>query len=426
MSEQRTPEQNNSRSILWLALIVAPLLARIPAIFVTHNWWGLNHSSFYPGWISIVALVAGAVWGARWIHPPETSSSKKGFQKRFWDSVEHRRGALYASGVSLALFWALSGDMFLYGDGYVTLGSLAQYAHPQASPFAFLAGKLDVALYRILPGFSERALNNAGAVLRIEAAVSGALTIWLWLKTAAALSPESGKRTFLFGLAAGSGVTPLFFGIGYHYTVATAIVSLFVYLYVILIKEQNKKRRRALGAGLFLVGALAPLYLAQLVFLWPGLVFMMGLAFFPGSKSERVWGAVALLSLGALVFFIYTEAGYNLWIAARLTPLYSKPPEFDYGLLRFDRIIDLLNTKLVLIPLYPFFLYVIVTRIWRERCDHIVGGLGVLALSTAVWLFISDYPGGSPREIVTVAPSVVAPLILSGYLWIKKQNRYHC
>ncbi|HSG99852.1 MAG TPA: tetratricopeptide repeat protein [candidate division Zixibacteria bacterium] len=408
---QRSAHKGSSTA-LWLILILAPLAARLLALGMESDWWGLNHAAFYPWWLALVGVALTVALGAAlWGRPLDG--------ELFWRFAGQRGGAALFALVVGAICGLSAGDHYLFGDGYWRLGNLAQLATPFAHPLEYLATWGEALLHRALPEFFDRPLNNAGLTLRLEAALGGAGAVFLWLRTIPLLLRENAGRTTLLALLLGSGVTLLFCGIGLRYAPAVALVSLSIWLYarLLLAKSVRSKSRWALALGG--LALMAPLYLAQLVLLWPAVVFMIALAFSRGGRGVRMWAIISLISLTLLTALIYSAAADNPWIGARLAHLGGKPPEFNYRLLSLDRLFDLLNEALILFPLATFVGWVILSRVWRERGDLVVGGLGALTICSLVWLVISDQPGGAPREIISAAPAALAPLWLAGYLWSK-------
>jgi len=407
-----------SDALGWLALGTLPLLLRLSALIVDTHWWGLNALAFTADAYSLtitglaVLTLALILYSYQQRHDSDSTDQVSFLQRR--------RIALTLALVFGALSFFLSADSHLFGDGYALLGALAQHDTLFAHPLTFLADKTMALVYQPFAGVTGRALNDAGLALQTLTALSCSVSVWIWLRISARLGRNNLETLFLSVMTVFAGGTLLFFGNGEFYTPAVVVISLVVWSFIAMIQaEDTAKRYRAAGA-LAALTILAPFYLAQLIFILPGAVFMLGLGLAPGPKRERLWGILSLVTLVAIVAVIYWRAQDDLWIQARIVGLSGKPPEFDYSLFSLRRLFDLLNTSFILWPLFPLTLWLCVRYVWSERCDHIVGGLAILSLGFAVWVFIADFPGGSAREITTVAMFALPASALAAYLWIKR------
>lgn len=411
-----------SEALGWLALGTLPFLLRLLALIVDTHWWGLNALAFtsegYSLTITGLAVITPALALYSYKHRHDTGDTTQGtLQASF---LQRRGTALTLALVFGAVSFFLSADSHLFGDGYALLGSLAQHDVLFAHPLSFLADKTIALFYQPLAGVTDRALNDAGLALQTLTALSCSVSVWTWLRISARLGRNNTETLFLSVMTVFAGATLLFFGNGEFYTPAVVIISLIVLSFIAVIQAVDATKRYRAAGALALLTILAPFYLAQLIFILPGAVFMLGLGLAPGPKRERMWGILSLVTLVAIVAVIYWQARDNLWIQARIVGLSGKPPEFDYSLFSLRRLFDILNTSFILWPLFPLTLWLCVRYVWRERCDHIVGGLAILSLSSAVWVFIADFPGGSAREITTVAMFALPTSALAAYLWIKR------
>ncbi len=403
----------------WLTLALSPLLVRLLLTVFDTNLWGLNALAFSSNWI---ALTLAALTLFLLVFVLFKRNHSNGAVSGIATHLPSATGKITAPLLAVlfgAISFFLGSYSHLFGDSYSLIGALSQLEKLNVHPFAFLATKTVMASYQLLNGVTDRALNDSAIALQTLSAASGAFSIWAWLRISAKLARNKREELFLFTAAVFTGSTLLFFGSGEFYGPAVVIVSLIALSFVTMIKaETSGARYRAAGALVFLT-ILAPFYLAQLIFVLPATVFMLGLGLAPGPKRERIWGILSLVTLVAIVAALYWQAQSDLWIQARIVGLSGKPPEFDYSLFSIRRLFDMFNTSFILWPLFPLTLWLCLRYVWRERCDHIVGGLALLTLSFAVWTFISDFPNGSAREITTVAMFALPASFLAAYLWVK-------
>lgn len=396
---------------LWALLALAPAL-RLVSFVTDHSLWGVNHPAFV-SWIWGVSVTALIVGGLFWVLRLDCS-------ELFWSRVETLGGqAAFAVG-ALALFYFTAADTHLFGSGLAQVGNLAQRAEPFVDQYAVGATKLHWAMYQLTSGATGRALNDASLAVRILSALAGAISVFLWLQIVVSLAADAQRRSLFAGALMVSGATLLFFGNGAFFAPAALIVTLFIWLGLRLLQANSARMRVSYLVALVFTLALGYWYQAQLALLAPALIFVVGLGFFPGKTYERIWGALTLVALGAALFGAYTLSADDLWVGARLMYVFDKPPEFGYGLLSWDRVVDLCNSALALWPLAPALIWLILRYSLAERCDHRVGFLGALSLCSVAWILISDFPGGSAREIVSLAPFAIPPAALAGYLFAKR------
>jgi tetratricopeptide (TPR) repeat protein len=392
-------------------LALAPAL-RLYSLVAENSLWGVNHPAF-SSWIWSAAVSALVISGLALVLRMNCS-------ERFWEFAASAGGRLTLSASALLLFYFASADSHLFGSGLEQVGNLSQRAVPFVDQYAAGATKLHWTVYQLTSGITGRALNDSSLAVRAVAALSGAITVFLWLHITTLLTPSAAKRSLIAGFMALTGATLLFFGNGAFFAPAALIVTLFIWLALRLLQSDSKSNRILYLISLVVVVALGFWYQMQLALLAPALVFVIGLGFSRESKGERLFGILGILSLAGLLYLIYQQSANDLWVAARLMHLSDKPPEFGYGIFSLDRIVDLSNSALALWPLAPLLVWLIVRYSWSERCDHVVGFLGMLSLSSVTWFLISDFPGGAAREIVTLAPFAIPPAALAGYLLSKR------
>ncbi|MBN4076299.1 hypothetical protein JYT16_01130 [Gemmatimonas aurantiaca] len=398
---------------LWALIAVAPVLRLLVSVGDDSLWffWGVNHAAFY-SWIwtlSVSLLVIGGLFVAL----------RCNCSSLFWGFAETTRGQVILALIGLVLFFFASADSHLFGSGLIQVGNIGQRTEPFIDQYATGATQLHWAVYQALSGATGRVLNDAALAVQSIAALSGALCVFLWLRIITALTPDAHKRPLIAVFLIFSSATLLFFGNGDLFAPTALLITLFLWLALSLLRAKTNASRIVCLLALILTVAVGHWYQAQMILLTPALVFVIGLGFFPGTY-ERFWGVLGIVSLIALVFAVYQLGADDLWIKARLMGWSGKPPEFNYGMFSWSRIIDLVNSSLALWPLAPLTLWLLVRYVWSERCDHVVGFLAMASLSSICWIIISDFPGGAPREIVTLAPFAIPPALLAGYLFAKR------
>ncbi len=404
----------------WFLLASSPLLLRLVFTRLETNLWGLNSLAFTSNqlnfWIILLTLF---FFGALLFERLKKRSILQDVPRRLPSLTSRLVSLLIAVSFGLIAL-ILASDSHLFGDGYALIGALAQSDELYAHPMSYLATKTVATIYLLFDDLGGRALDNSALAISALTAICGAVSVWVWLRIARKLSNGKTEQLLLFSTALLSGASLVFFGEGEFYSPAILLVSLILLSHISMIHANTSVERYRAAGALALLSILAPFYLAQLIFILPATVFMLGIGLAPGPKRERIWGELAVLTLVAIVVALYWQAQSDLWIQARIVELSGKPPEFDYSLFSLRRLFDLLNTSFVLWPLFPLTAWLCLRYVWRERCDHIVGGLTMLTLSFAVWIFISDFPGGSAREITTVAMFSLPASLLAAYLWVKR------
>ncbi len=413
-SPQQSPLHSPRLSWGWLTLALSPLIARLLATQVETNWWGLNALAFTENWLTLTFISLALALILIWLTKQSPQAPSQTFSK-----VNTTLSLALALLLGLA-FFTLGSDSHLFGSTYALIGSLKQFDELYLHHYAYLATKIVSIFYNSLTGVTDRALNDSAIAIQTLSALSGALSVFVWLKISSKLARNKAETIYFFSAAVLSGGTLLFFGSGEYYAPAVVMVSLIILSFVTMIKSETASSRYRSAGALALLSILAPFYLAQLIFILPATVFMLGLGLAPGPKRERLWAILSLVTLGVIVGILYWQAQTDLWIQARIVGLAGKPPEFEYTLFGLRRIFDLLNSAFILWPLFPLTLWLCLRYTWQERCDHLVGGLAMLTLSFAVWIFISDFPNGSAREITTIAMFALPASVLAAYLWIKR------
>lgn len=406
----------------WPAILAAPLVVRFLFALIDAQWWGLNHLAFAPVYYVIILASLSAL-ALLWIMLQPLQSQHSSRIEQVCSFLVSNRGAALAALAGGVTFWLMSSNSHLFAIGYERIGNLVQRTTPFVHEYEYLATQLTVALYQLTAGISDRALDDAALVFRITSVLSGAGCIWLWLLIIARLGKTHLERVALFAFLFFGGAATLFFGAGELQAPAVFYSSLLIWLSLTAVQSTEKPERLKYALVLALCAASGPLYLAQLVFFIPPICFILGIALFPGGRRERVWGALFLGALVALVFYVYQLGSENMWTQARLALPGGKPPEFNYNLLSLSRFFDLANSGLFLWPMAPALFWLCLRYFFFERADHLASCLGALAIAAAVWIFIADFPGGAVREVTTLAPFSIPALVLAGYLWNKSVIR---
>lgn len=421
-SSQNSPDLSSWGKAGWLAALAAVPLLRALSIWLESDWWGLNQTFFVPKIYSLTWLgLILALFLLSFLRPVGDACQK--IERGFWSFVTEGRGAIIVATLVGVISLGLGVDSFLFADGYARISALVNSDITYVHPFEFVATYLAVVFYKLAGALSERPLDGGALVLRLLGAMSAVGSFWLWLKISASLGKTSSERTAALAMLSLTGATLLFTGVGELFSPAVFLISLIIWLAIVASKSSDQDSERKANRHLAIAILLSPLLLAQMVFLYPALVFIVGLKPSRPTQPGRARGLAFVGVLLGLVGIIYWYSTTDLWVSARLVGLTKTPPEFEYGLLSLSRLADLVNTEFALWPLFPAFIALYVRFIWNDRCDRMVGSLSALAVSAGVWIAISDFPVGSTRAIVSLAPFALAPAALAAYLWNKRVAR---
>ncbi len=402
-----------------IVFALAPLAVRFVAQWVCPNFWGLNHLEFTSvTHVAITAIVSVIAMALMW-HDRVGGVIIDALNKSIWG-----RGKLGVSAILLVgglVFWFGSSHTHVFADGYARIGNLAQRTVPFVHPLEWGATVLSRTAYTIFRGVHDKTTYDAAMALRLISVISGVAWLAIIHCLASWIGQSLTQKTFIFCLALFSGSFILALGNVEVYGPLLVIVTAHVLLCVLAAQEQSPARRKRYLLGVILVGALAPFYLAQGVFLLPTTILTVFICLQGRSREcdilPRPWIFVLWGIIIALVCAtILRSATDNLWIAARIVTFGPKPPEFGYRLISLPRFVDLFNDVMVLVPTALCAL----ATIPLFRRQHFHNRTFVVIFSSTVcalcWIIISDSPNGAARDITTIAPYASTLAVFVGYL----------
>jgi len=370
--------------------------------YVSAYWtWGFNWLALLrPPWPVVVIVIAGLLiipsisrqfWAlVREVHSTATAVNSR--QKRI----------LAVSLVSIALFclfYLLRSRAFVYGDGYLLLGSIAPGGElllkdqNSLQAFSLIVIRAFVALLDRL--WSIRAAES----LAIFNSLGGVAGFWAAYRIAGTLTKDWDRKLFLIAAAFSSGSVVLFFGYVENYTWVTSL-GLWTFYFSLQVLDGRKKP--------WMLLILAVLSLAYHAITLPFVLVAIAAVSMRRSRTHKVFGFLTfsqtmwVFTIGAGLVVLVSQAT-NLFQTFGLPhPFVPIWPEAANNYLAFSvaHLIDIVNLALLIAPLgLMLILFNLVSgRIQATNGDRKQQLLGLIALLTSLASFWIDPELGAPRD----------------------------
>ncbi len=236
-SEDRRPEElisDKSFKYLFLLVLLLTVIAHLVAVYWgTPFLWGIHLLHFFPrwlGWILTVVTLSLFIPAVNNL-ALKALESLFGAAQRIPTRINKYSLFLGAGIISVPLFWSLRTRLFLLGDGYFKLETLALGVITPTEP---LDGIIHHQFYRLLTTLWPNA--DPSLSYTIPSVVCGGAFIFLILVLADLLGKTSYQKVLIFSALVTLGSIELFLGYVEAYTTLFVALTLFILFSVLFLK----------------------------------------------------------------------------------------------------------------------------------------------------------------------------------------------
>ncbi len=339
-------------------LLILVICHWLSLFWMTPVLWGIHSLYFFPRWVGwVLTLVT-----ISFFIPPANKfwlklfESFLGFLWRFFSKINKRRLYLAASLLSLPVFWLFRTKLFLLGDGYLKLSNVTAGVITATEP---LDGILHHQFYLLLTYFSPGI--NPSYSYTIPSVLCGGVFIYLILRMSDLLGETAFEKVLIFISLLTIGSLELFFGYVESYTILLTVLTLFVLLSILYLKN----RINIIFPFLALCFGIG-IHVSSIVFI-PALFYLMfwkwrreGKDFFTVFSVISILGCLVVIFLAFWYVFLSEGEGNSF---EQFIPLFSSAAtKFTlFSPAHLNEIVNqLLLVSLVGILLFLFFLFYVV------------------------------------------------------------------
>ena len=252
---------------LFLPVLFLSVAAHLVAVYWgTPFFWGIHHLHFFPAWLGWLLTVV--VLGL-FVFPVNNLILKAlewliGWAGRILAGTDKYVLFVKAGVVSLPIFWFARTRLFLLGDGYYKLESLASGHITKTEP---LDGFVHNQLYQLLTSLFPNA--DPSLAYTVPSVVCGGVFIFLILILADLLGKTFFQKVIIFSMLVALGSIQLFFGYVESYTTLLVAVMLFTLLSLLFLQGRVNVIFPFLALALSI-----PLHVSAIV-LMPALLYLI-------------------------------------------------------------------------------------------------------------------------------------------------------
>jgi cytochrome c-type biogenesis protein CcmH/NrfG len=219
---------------LFLPVLFLSVAAHLVAVYWgAPFFWGIHHLHFFPAWLGWALTVVTLGF----LVPPINNLILKALESFFGRAGRVLIGIdkyplfIRAGIISLPVFWFGRTRLFLLGDGYFKLESLA-LGH--ITKTERLDSIVHIQLYRLLTNLFPG--SDPSLAYTVPSVVCGGAFIFLILVLADLLGKTSFQKTLIFSLLVSLGSIQLFFGYVESYTTLLVAITLFTLLSLLFLQ----------------------------------------------------------------------------------------------------------------------------------------------------------------------------------------------
>ncbi|MBU8934625.1 MAG: hypothetical protein KOO62_11555 [candidate division Zixibacteria bacterium] len=392
------PKTSNDKSliIVLLSSVILFIVAQIFGHSIFDNGWSFDHWRHIPIlYIVIWLLVLGGLTA---------------FLIRFYDKatlwLTSTRGVITSAVGLFLLLLFFQYDSFLYGGGNLRVAQIAQTPDVIFRWYEY-GSMMTVWLIFQLVGLFEIHANTAGVVAWKSFAFScTALSLVGAIKLVGALTSEYRQRLVLFAVIFFGPQFLVQFGFVGVEPVVVACTIWFTYTVARLYERLSAVRFMTMW-GVVIVGLF---FHATLIYLAPAAIYV-SLTAARGRHNIATLLLPLVLWAGMFVGF-YSWAGQNLELSRYVLFLTGKLPQFDYGLISWRRLGDIVQIVLLIYPLTLLLKYLLMRSITRIYTQPMTVAMMYLCLGGFTIVFVTD----PINSIVLDLPRLAAYLMPGGLL----------
>lgn len=281
--DTRSQPTTTSRAA-WFAFGIGTLflIIHLAVSFNLSNWfWGFNHYFFLPRIWSIILLAAGSALCVPWVMSGLLRHGSRLCRLVCESSARRVTADIAVTGLLAAAFWSLRASQHFLGDGRLLIRLLNQgsWVHPHEP----LDHMIHYGVLRVAQTYSTW---NAETVYAVVSVAAGALYVIAALRLGRLMGQKLFLTTFLLGL----GTIQLFFGYAESYSLATAVIL----IYIVLALEHLSGQRSLVWPAVALIIGVALHH--GLVFLIPSCLYLIWTHRGPAATRIRNISRVAAFS----------------------------------------------------------------------------------------------------------------------------------
>lgn len=385
----------STTSIIVIILVFLTLAIQVFGAGITRINWGINQVGYLPGFLHYAWLLFALVLVAFLFLSPGKHFVSAFLSRFFWGDRKliGRVVFLIAALVILLIFRF---DAHLYGDGYVRVANFAQKTKPIFRWFEYGSTLIPYTFYSILLALGQAKVSAAVLAYQIVSFSSGLIFIFFSFKISECISEKDDDRIVFFLLTIFSGVTLLFFGMVENTPILLPAIAMFIYYFLLL----NQREKSKYLYYVWCISILGLFLHIQFIAVLPVLLYLSLKFLIRRGKIGSFLGLlVASVAIVSIVAIVYLKSIGNIALTNLILFPTGKPPEIDYALFNGRHLADIFNLFFLLIPLFAVYLFSIALAFAGLRNDRNFTGLGILAVSQFIFLFVIDPKHGMARDL---------------------------
>ncbi|UCD94887.1 MAG: hypothetical protein JSU69_02210, partial [Candidatus Zixiibacteriota bacterium] len=408
--------ESKALRISYLLLASLFLVRAAPIILGNCRCWGINHLIFLPDIFTAVYLCLAGIALVLPFSKQASSFAKSVltcFSKLFFESRRRAYHRFLFILVMAGLFAVFAAPTHFLGDGYTLIGNLASES---GTFFKWSEKWITVLLQTIQSILGEKNAHTARLSFQIVSVFSGAISIWFLFSISEIISDNSDKRFLIFSAMFFAGTLLLFFGYVENYP---ALLACFIAYVFFSLRYIIRNSGFTLASIIFVVGCF--IHLQMVIFLPAHLYLLMcknrGLRFYQHFRKYLLLvGAAAIMAI--IVAFVHKYTS-DLYFENIFLPLFKgKSIAPDYGIFRFDHLLDILNLLYLLSPVSLLLLFLSHEKLRRVFHKKSTAFLALISLSGLLFLITIDPKLGMARDwdlfsLSAVGPTLVLTMLIS-------------